>query len=155
MASADGSRRTAGGSVRTCTHRTPVGSPLEPNCVGRRGRVQRTAVDVRTRLAAERAATEQRVAALTADLDGVAAASAGSNLDDEHDPEGATVAFEREQLAAARAQARGTLAALDAALARLAAGTYGTCARCGGPVGAERLEALPAAELCVRCAGRR
>ena len=43
-------------------------------------------------------------------------------------------------------------AALDRALARVAAGTYGTCASCGRPVGAERLAARPEAETCVACA---
>jgi DnaK suppressor protein len=35
------------------------------------------------------------------------------------------------------------------ALARLDAGTYGTCERCGEPIGAERLEAVPATRFCV------
>ena len=43
------------------------------------------------------------------------------------------------------------LAAVDAALARLDAGTYGTCTTCGKPIGAERLEALPWAALCIDC----
>jgi hypothetical protein len=54
-------------------------------------------------------------------------------------------------LAAAREQ----VAAVDAALARLAAGRYGQCERCGQPIGAGRLEARPAATTCIRCAGRR
>ena len=41
--------------------------------------------------------------------------------------------------------------AVDAALARLDAGTYGVCTSCGEPVGADRLEALPAAALCIDC----
>jgi DnaK suppressor protein len=43
------------------------------------------------------------------------------------------------------------LAAVDAALARLAAGTYGTCVTCGKPVSAARLEVLPAAAHCIDC----
>ena len=35
------------------------------------------------------------------------------------------------------------LAAIDAALARLDAGTYGTCVTCGKPIGEDRLEAIP------------
>ena len=46
-------------------------------------------------LAAERARTEDRLAALRADFAGIVAASESSNADDEHDPEGATIAFER------------------------------------------------------------
>ena len=89
---------------------------------------------------------------MTAELNAVAAAAQGSNIDDEHDPEGATVAFEREQLAALRARAQDHLAEIDAALVRLEAGGYGSCARCGRPIGDDRLAALPATPLCVRCA---
>ena len=69
-------------------------------------------------------------------------------------PEGATIAFEREQLAALLAQAEASLAAVDAAVAAREAGTYGVCAVCGGEIGAERLEARPAATTCVTCAQR-
>lgn len=43
------------------------------------------------------------------------------------------------------------LRAIDAALARLEDGTYGTCTRCGGDVGTARLRANPAAERCIAC----
>ena len=43
------------------------------------------------------------------------------------------------------------VAAIEEALAKLEAGTYGHCDRCGGPIGAERLEALPWAILCIDC----
>lgn len=107
-------------------------------------------------LAADRDATVARIQAMTAELAAVAAAAAGSNLDDEHDPEGSTVAFEREQLAALRAVAQQHLDEIDAALGRLDAGSYGSCLQCGQPISDERLAALPAAPLCVTCAsGRR
>lgn len=48
-------------------------------------------------------------------------------------------------------QARAEVAALDAALARLAAGTYGECDRCGDPIAAGRLRALPTALRCIAC----
>lgn len=38
---------------------------------------------------------------------------------------------------------------VDAALARLEAGTYGMCETCGEPIGDERLEALPMARFCI------
>ena len=82
------------------------------------------------------------------------AASEGSNADDEHDPEGATIAFERSQVATLARQARDHLAQVDAALARVEAGTYGTCTGCGQPISAERLEVRPTAEKCVACASR-
>ena len=40
---------------------------------------------------------------------------------------------------------------VERALAKMTAGTYGTCERCGGPIGPERLEALPWAVLCIEC----
>jgi DnaK suppressor protein len=103
-------------------------------------------------LAAQRRSVASQVAALRADLAGIVAASAGSNADDEHDPEGATIAFERAQTASLLDRAEARLAALDRALARVDAGTYGTCVSCGRPIGAERLAARPDAETCVACA---
>jgi RNA polymerase-binding transcription factor len=43
------------------------------------------------------------------------------------------------------------LSAIDAALKRIAGGTYGECESCGGPVGQQRLRALPEARLCTSC----
>jgi RNA polymerase-binding transcription factor DksA len=106
----------------------------------------------RDRLSAERAETAAQVAALAADFAALVAASEDSNADDEHDPEGATIGFERAQLQATLDQARARLAALDDALRRAAGGTYGTCERCGRPIGAERLAALPATRACIDCA---
>jgi DnaK suppressor protein len=84
----------------------------------------------------------------------IVAASVDSNADDEHDPEGATIAFEREQLSALLAQARHTGAELRAARLRLEVGTYGRCEVCGGGIAAGRLEARPAVRTCIECAGR-
>lgn len=105
-------------------------------------------------LAREREATLSRLATLTHDFDRLVNASDGSNADDEHDPEGATIAYERSQLDALTQQAREHLAAIDAALARLAAGTYGTCDVCKQPIPAERLKARPTAQTCVACPPR-
>jgi len=84
------------------------------------------------------------------------AASQADNADDEHDPEGATIAWERQHVAALLAQAREHLAAIDEALRRLSAGDYGRCEVCGQPIAAERLAARPTATRCVACvSGRR
>ncbi len=80
------------------------------------------------------------------------AASRSSNADDEHDPEGATIAFERQQVAALLESARRRLADVDAALARRETGDYGRCESCGRPIAAERLAARPAARTCIDCA---
>jgi DnaK suppressor protein len=105
------------------------------------------------RLEADRQATLRRLAALEREFRGIVeAAQAGT--DDEHDPEGATSAFERQHLAALIGQARTKLADIDGALGRLELGSYGTCERCGQPIGAERLAARPTATACISCAGR-
>jgi DnaK suppressor protein len=103
-------------------------------------------------LLAERAAAEAQIAALTREFDAVVAASRASNADDEHDPEGATIAFERQQVVALLEAARRRLADVDAALARRAEGRYGVCESCGRTIAAERLAVRPAARTCIDCA---
>lgn len=107
------------------------------------------------RLAARRAETLAAIDALGRRLDGIIDASRYETNDDEHDPEGVTVAFERAQTAGLLAMARAELRALDTADERLAAGTYGVCVRCGRPIAQARLDALPTAETCIGCADRR
>jgi RNA polymerase-binding transcription factor len=86
----------------------------------------------------------------------VASASEGSaGGDDEHDPEGATIAFERQHVAALIDRARAHLTEIDAALRKVADGTYEICDICGDFIGAERLAARPASLTCVLCAGKR
>ena len=99
-----------------------------------------------------RADTVARIGALEAQLAGIVETASASSGDDEHDPEGQTIAYDRAQVAALLAAARHDLAEIDAAQARVAAGTYGVCARCGRPIAPERLEARPAARTCVTCA---
>jgi DnaK suppressor protein len=74
--------------------------------------------------------------------------------DDEHDPEGSTASLDQARDTALLGQVSRTLAELDAARERLAAGTYGTCERCGRPIAAERLAARPEARRCIACAAR-
>ena len=80
------------------------------------------------------------------------AATADANTDDEHDPEGATIAFERQQISALIDGARATRERLVQALARCEAGTYGSCSNCGGAIAPERLDARPDAVECMVCA---
>ena len=108
--------------------------------------------DPRELLLGERAGALRRVAALEREFGQLADAASAAGTDDEHDPEGATLAFERQHTAALLDQAREQVAAVDAALGRLEAGRYGVCERCGQPIGDDRLAARPAARTCVRCA---
>lgn len=66
----------------------------------------------------------------------------------------ATQVFEQQRDLALRDHNAQHLQAVEAALARLDAGTYGACTVCGGPIAAERLEALPWAALCIDCQRR-
>jgi DnaK suppressor protein len=108
--------------------------------------------DPQRALEEERRRTQERLADLTGDYAGIIEASADSNADDEHDPEGSTIAFERSQVGALVEQARAHLAEVDAALARLTAGSYGVCESCGRSIAPARLEARPVARTCIACA---
>jgi len=103
-------------------------------------------------LEAERLAAAAQIESLTREFDEMVAASRASNADDEHDPEGATIAFERQQVVALLEQARLRLADVEAALVRRDAGDYGICENCGRPIAPERLAARPAARTCIDCA---
>ncbi len=106
-------------------------------------------------LAAERASVLERLAGLERELTAIIESSGSAGTDDEHDPEGATVAFERQHLAALVSQARGHLTQIDAAMLRLADGSYGICERCGQPISEARLAARPVTTLCITCASQR
>ncbi|ABL83252.1 MULTISPECIES: TraR/DksA C4-type zinc finger protein [unclassified Nocardioides] len=106
----------------------------------------------RGRLDEERRRTTARLAELRGEYRGFVDASRDTNADDEHDPEGATIAFEREQVGALVRRAEQRLTEVADALARLDDGTYGACARCGAPIAAERLDVRPTATTCVGCA---
>ena len=108
--------------------------------------------EARELLEVERQQALRRLADLTGEFDEVVAASRDANADDEHDPEGATIAFERSQVAALVLQVQHQLAEVEAAIERLAAGTYGVCEQCGQPIAPARLEARPAARTCISCA---
>jgi DnaK suppressor protein len=127
--------------VACCTSR--------PELTGQNDGVDEAAA--RDLLAALRAETLARIEAMTADFESIVSASADANADDEHDPEGSTIAFERAQVAALREQARTQLIELDRAGLRLEDGTYGRCERCGQDIAPERLAARPATRTCVRC----
>jgi DnaK suppressor protein len=103
----------------------------------------------------ERAATMARIRAMQADLDAIVEASANANTDDEHDPEGATIAYERAQVAALLAGAQSNLGDLNDALERLSVGDYSVCERCHSQISAERLSALPAGRTCFDCASNK
>jgi len=108
----------------------------------------------RVRLVEARAHTTSQIAALVERFDEIVEAADGVATDDEHDPEGNTIAWERQQASALLADARANLDDIEAALIRLGDGTYGRCTVCGQPIAEARLDALPAARTCIACASR-
>jgi RNA polymerase-binding transcription factor DksA len=111
-----------------------------------------TSDQTRDALELARTAAEEQVAALTRQLQDVIDASRNANTDDEHDPEGSTIAFERAQLTALLTRANEHLAEVNAARRRYEEGGYGICEVCGQPIAAERLAVRPTARTCVGCA---
>jgi DnaK suppressor protein len=107
---------------------------------------------IRIALEGERVTAQARVQALQAELSGVVADAEDANGDDEHDPEGPTIAFERARVTALLADAHSHLADFNEALARLDSGNYSICATCHRTIPKERLDALPACRTCVECA---
>lgn len=110
--------------------------------------------ELRAALVDRRREAEARLASTGQHFRDIVDASAGSNADDEHDPEGATIAFERSQVDALGRLAQQDLDDAGAAIARLDGGQYGRCEVCGHPIPVERLRARPTARACVGCAGR-
>ncbi len=63
----------------------------------------------------------------------------------------ATVTVDRELDYSLEENSAHVLREIDAALGRIDDGTFGTCTRCGKPIGEERLEAMPYVTLCIEC----
>src|SRR5215218_10350111 len=104
------------------------------------------------RLREERARAAARADQLERTFADIVEAAVDVATDDEHDPEGHTIAFERQQVSALLDEAQQQVAELDAATARVRSGDYGACEACGSAIGGERLAALPETRLCIDCA---
>lgn len=111
--------------------------------------------DAHDRLRELRAQAAERVRSTAATLAELTHDRAGSNDDDEHDPEGVTLSSEWSRLTGLAEAAASELRQVDEALARVDAGTYGLCANCSQPIPPGRLEVRPFAEYCVTCAEKR
>lgn len=90
-----------------------------------------------------------RVTALEARFDDIVAAAGQDVPDDEHDPEGATIAYERAQVDALLARARRHASDLEQARERLG---ETTCVQCRRRIAFDRLMARPTTRQCVDCA---
>ncbi len=101
---------------------------------------------VREQLLARRQALVSRVARIDDDLKRKKGALA-------KDSEEQAIELENDEvLNALDDSSRTELKAIDLALARLDAGTYDRCGRCGHEIGEKRLKALPYTSVCIQCA---
>lgn len=105
-------------------------------------------------IAERRALVEERLASVERRLASVRGERSEWS-DEEHDPEGFALTFEWQQAEGARVEHRRELAELDAAAARVHAGSFGVCEVCGQPIPEGQLERSPARTNCVACADRR
>ncbi len=111
------------------------------------------AARLRDAIEIERGRVTNQIANLQQSFGGIVDAAELTSTDDEHDPEGTTIAYERAQVSALLSQARDDLVALDAALGLVDNGRIETCDVCGGQIAFDRLLALPGIRTCIRCAG--
>ena len=111
----------------------------------------KTTAELKGLLEAER----DRLALELADLERDSATNlsdqSGENNYRDHMADQGTATFERELDIVFEENERDTLDAVRAAIARVDAGTYGTCLRCGADIPAARLSAVPTATLCITC----
>lgn len=109
-------------------------------------------IDQRAELITERATYVEAAEALRLEAEALAEDMEPGDIQfDEESGEGDTLSVERERDLALSAQARAAVDEIDRALAKMDAGTYGVCERCGQPIPKARLKALPYAALCVAC----
>jgi RNA polymerase-binding transcription factor DksA len=103
-------------------------------------------------VAAEQERTARQIASLEAVVAAIVEGSELVSTDDEHDPEGATIAYERAQAIALLRQARADLDALDVTSRHLEQDQQVVCEDCGREIDRERVAALPTTSRCVACA---
>lgn len=101
-----------------------------------------------------RASLEQEVSDLRARLSEMGLLSGGESFD-QNFADSSQVTAERGEVEALAGSLRESLNDVEAALVKLDSGTYGTCEGCRQPISPARLEAKPAARLCMECASRR
>jgi DnaK suppressor protein len=113
---------------------------------------QQTVDRLRERLETERGEVRRQ-------LDDLGARRDAEGIEDPELDEGfadaGQAAAERANLLTLVRSLRDTLQDVEQALERMEAGTFGRCERCGEPIADERLEALPAARLCMTCKRQR
>jgi DnaK suppressor protein len=107
---------------------------------------------LRSAIQSERDRIVDQIANLRTSFSAIVDSAELTSTDDEHDPEGTTIAYERAQVSALLHQAEEDLLALDTNLTLVDDSTINTCESCGGEIALERLLALPGTRLCITCA---
>ena len=102
-----------------------------------------------------RASLEQEQSDLRARLAEMGLLSGGELSFDQNFADSSQVTAERGEVEALAGNLRESLGDVEDALVKLDNGTFGTCESCGQPISPDRLEAKPAAKLCMECASRR
>jgi len=105
-------------------------------------------------LADYRAILEDERDSLARQLAELGHGDAGSLNYDSNFADTSQVTAERGEVEALAGGLKDALADVEAALERVEQGTYGRCVRCDQPIAPARLEAMPAAQLCITCASR-
>ena len=107
--------------------------------------------EARRRLTAERERVTAEIEEIQGDLGRSLEDAVEEDGNDSHLADTATETVDREIELSLEDNAESLLAAIDDALGRIDAGTYGLCERCGRQIDDERLEALPYATKCIEC----
>ena len=127
-------------------------APPKPPAKPKKVVLDKFALEQRDLLKEERARHLEQAQELKAEADQIAADMEPGDVQfDEESGEGTTTAIDRERDLALSMQAQGEVEEVDHALAKIAAGTYGACERCGQQIPKARLKAIPHARLCIAC----
>jgi DnaK suppressor protein len=108
-----------------------------------------------TTLSDLRASLEQERSDLRARLAEMGLLSGGELSFDQNFADSSQVTAERGEVEALAGNLRESLSDVEDAIVKLDNGTFGTCEGCGQPISPDRLEAKPAAKLCMECASKR
>ena len=135
--------------------KTTKAAPAEEasdNAASKPSSAEKFLAEQRAELLAERASYVEAAESLRQEAEMLAEDMEPGDIQfDEESGEGDTLNVERERDLALSAQASAAVDEIDRALAKMDAGTYGVCERCGNPIPKARLKALPYAALCVAC----
>lgn len=160
MGSASGARTTtrppAGSSARDRRRATGPASTDSSRRAARPAKFDAKALaEIRAQLTKERAELSQQVVDIDEEsFEGTQSDLTGEAAIDEDFADAGTATFDRERALSIQNNIKDLIGQIDRALERIDEGSYGSCERCGKPIDAARLKALPHASLCMDCKRR-